>query len=214
MLIEKINLLSRLDSVSARILVNTLDKADHRGLLHGLCVAEIAYSIGEAFNHPRFTADELWLTGLMHDIGLIGIPKAITENKGKLTTRQRKYIQQHSKLSRFIIERMFDAPEMARAALCHHERYDGAGYPLGLSGEDIPFMARVISIADAYETMRSASWVLKKKSHNKALAELAAEAGSQFDPDIVKQIRLNPDPLYVSYEKARQLETKDILERF
>jgi len=210
---EKLNLLSRLDSVSTRFLINTLDKADPRGVEHAFCVAEVSYALGRILDHDRYSADELWLAGLVHDVGLLGIPKEITDKKGKLTNKQRKYMEQHTKLSKFIIDHLFEAPEISRAVLCHHERPDGKGYPLKLDAEDIPFMARVVAVADCYDAMRSAHWLLLKKSHNSAVAELRENAGAQFDRDVIKAFHLNHDPICVAYDKAQSMTVKELLKR-
>jgi len=211
--LEKMHILTRMDSVSARFLVNALDKADPRGLHHAFCVAEVSHALGTVLEHERFTPEEFWLAGLLHDIGLLGIPKKITDKRGKLTKVQKEYIKHHTKLSKFMVDNLFTAPEISQAVLCHHERTDGNGYPNGISGEDIPFMSRVVAIADSYDAMRSAAWLLKKRSHDNAVAELGDCAGTQFDPEIVKHFHLHHDPIYVAYEKAKSLSIKDVMRR-
>jgi HD-GYP domain-containing protein (c-di-GMP phosphodiesterase class II) len=208
---KKLQLLSRLDSVSTRFLINALDKADPRSLEHGLCVAEVSHALGDILDHPRYSASQLWLAGLFHDIGLLGVPKEITDKKGKLTKAQRRYVEQHPKLGKFLIGKMFNAPEIAEAILCHHERPDGKGYPMKFSGDEIPFMARVIAVADSYDTMRGADWLFKRKSHDDAVRELKKGVDKQFDRDVVKAFNLNHDPIYVSYEKAKSITIKQIL---
>lgn len=208
---SRISLLSRLDTVSTRFLINALDKADPRGLHHALCVAEVGYALAKRLKHDRFGPNEQWLAGLLHDIGHLGIPRAISEKRGKLTARERQYVQQHPKLGKFLCDRLFETPETSRAVLCHHERPDGKGYPAGLTGEAIPFMARVIAVVDAYDTMRSASWLLNFRSHDDALEELRNGAGSQFDPDVVRTFLKHENAVLVTYEAARKLKAEEIL---
>ncbi len=210
---EKIHLLSRLDSVSARFVLNTMDKADPRGLQHAFCVAEISHTLGQIIDDKECSLEDLWLAGLMHDIGLLGVPKEITDGKGKLNRFQRKYIEHHPKLSKFMIDHLFTSPRISHAVLCHHERIDGKGYPNRIAGDAIPLMARIISVADAYDSMRNAAWILKKRSHDNAVAELENCAGSQFDSTIVKQFHLHHDPIFVAYEKAQSLSIKAVLRR-
>ena len=209
--LEKMHILTRMDSVSARFLINTLDKADPRGLNHAFCVAEISHALGTILEHDRYSPEELWLAGLLHDIGLLGVPKEITDKKGKLTKTQKEYVKHHPKLSKFMVDNLFAAPAVSQAVLSHHERMDGKGYPSKISGEDIPFMARVVAVADAYDAMRSAAWLFKKKSHDSAVAELGDCVGTQFDPQIVKAFHLHHDPIYVAYEKAQSLSIKDVM---
>lgn len=164
--LEKIHLLTRMDSVSARFLINALDKADPQGLRHAFCVAEISYVLGTRLKKTTVSAEDLWLAGLLHDIGLLGVPKKITDKKGALSPAQRDYVKHHPQLSKYMVDHLFSSPGLSEAVLCHHERVDGKGYPNGRAGNAIPYMSRIIAVADAYDCMRSAGWLFTKKSHD------------------------------------------------
>lgn len=211
--LKKLNILSRLDSVSARFLINALDHADVRGLRHGFCVAEVCYALGRAADDQRSSPDELWLAGLLHDIGHLGLRKDITDKWGKLTKSERHYMEQHPKFSKFIVEHLFTAPDLAHAILCHHERPDGKGYPLKLAGNDVPFASRVIAIADAYDAMRTTGWLMGKKNHEQAMVELKAGASTQFDAALVNHFLRSQDSIQAFYNAAKNVKVVDMLAR-
>lgn len=213
MLLEKLHLISRFDSISARFFINILDKADPRCLQQALSVAEVSHALGKALKLEQHSPEEFWLTGLLHDIGILGIEKEITNKKGKLTKNERRYIEQHPKIGRFMVDKLFNSSEISQAVLHHHEHFDGTGYPKQLSGDGIPIMARVIAVADCYDAMRNAHWLFIKKSHEEAVSELKKCAGTQFDPEIVKLFNLNHDPIYIAYEKASSVSVKEVLSR-
>jgi HD-GYP domain-containing protein (c-di-GMP phosphodiesterase class II) len=127
------------------------------------------------------------LAGLLHDVGKIGIGDAILKKPGPLTDDEYRQMQAHSLLGYDIIS----AAELDTEAgwvLHHHERYDGAGYPAGLAGEEIPLASRVLAVADAFETMTGGRPYRSRLTIEAALAELHEHAGAQFDPDCVEAL--------------------------
>ena len=119
----------------------------------------------------------------MHDVGKIGIPDAIINKNGKLTDEEFAKIKRHPTVGREILSKISIDHELAIGASFHHERYDGKGYPFGLKGEEIPEMARIIAVADAYDAMAS------KRSYRDALPQqdiriqFEKGLGTQFDPE-------------------------------
>lgn len=155
-------------------------------LLHSVRVARYAVRVlnnhSEKNNHYNF----LYMAGLFHDIGKIHIPFSILNKKDKLTEEEFRIIQLHPKIGARLLKNLNYCSEIIEAVLYHHERWDGYGYPCGLQGKEIPFYSRILSVADAFEAMTSERPYKKALPQNLALEELRANAGTQFDPDIVR----------------------------
>jgi putative nucleotidyltransferase with HDIG domain len=122
---------------------------------------------------------------LLHDIGKIGIPAAILNKVGRLTTIERESIRDHPVLGYRMIEEFGFLKEAAEIVLCHHERFDGRGYPRGLAGEEVPLGARVFALADTLDAITSDRPYRRGRSFEKAFREIERSSGSQFDPRIV-----------------------------
>ena len=125
--------------------------------------------------------DQVYFAALLHDVGKIGVPDEVINKTGKLTSEEFQQIKQHPVLGYQILSSIKHSPNLSIGARYHHERYDGSGYPDGLSGTDIPEIARIIAVADAYDAMTS------NRSYRNALPqqvvrdEIAAGLGTQFD---------------------------------
>ena len=137
--------------------------------------------------------DLIALAGLLHDIGKIGIPESILDKPGKLTKEEYEIVKRHPEIGAEILSSIRQFEEVVPAIRHHHERYDGRGYPDGLKGEEIPVMARIIAVADAFDAMLSKRPYRDALSLNSAVKELQRNKGSQFDPQIV-DILLNIIP--------------------
>jgi putative nucleotidyltransferase with HDIG domain len=143
---------------------------------------EVAEELGlghENVQHTRYVA-------VLHDIGKIGIPDAILNKPGKLDEDEWESMRQHPRIGADIITRISGFEEVSAAILAHHERFDGRGYPSGLSGEDIPIEARIISAVDSYDAMTNDRPYRKALSHEEALDELSRNSGSQLDQKVVE----------------------------
>ena len=142
--------------------------------------AEIARRMGKTQDEVR----SVYIAGLLHDVGKIRIPNMIINKGGKLTAEEDDYIKLHPNAGYHILKDIDCVPHLAEGARFHHERYDGTGYPNGLAGEDIPEVARIIAVADAYDAMAS------NRSYRRALPqhvihdEIEKNKGTQFDPQI------------------------------
>ncbi len=126
---------------------------------------------------------------VLHDIGKIGIPDAILNKPAELTEEEWTFMRHHPKMGADIVGRISGFDAVTAAVLAHHERYDGRGYPAGLAGTEIPASARLIFAVDAYDAMTNDRPYRKALTHEQALSELEAGAGSQFDPEVVEALK-------------------------
>ena len=149
-------------------------------------VVENSIKIGERLSLPLSVMDELILVAKLHDIGKIGISESILLKSDNLTEEEFSIIKTHAEKGYRIIRAANHLESVAKGVLTHHERWDGNGYPLKLKGENIPLIARIVSVADAYDVMTSNSIYKKSLSKEEAIKELKKNSGKQFDPNIVK----------------------------
>lgn len=149
---------------------------------HSGRVAYYSRKIAKRAGYSEFRQEEIYMMGLLHDVGKIGVPNAIINKPSSLTDEEFAVIKKHPAMGAQILERIEEDPELTIAARYHHERFDGRGYPEGLSGFDIPEVARIIAVADAYDAMSSNRSYREKLSDDKIISELEAGKGTQFDP--------------------------------
>jgi HD-GYP domain-containing protein (c-di-GMP phosphodiesterase class II) len=153
---------------------------------HAERVARLALDLARAFE-PRLAHErELEYGFLLHDLGKIGIPDAILLKPGPLTDDERAVIRTHPGLGERIVSRITSLGGHARDVIaCHHERWDGAGYPAGLAGEEIPLSARIFALADSWDAMTNDRPYRAALSFETAAQEIEAGRGGQFDPELV-----------------------------
>lgn len=167
-------------------LSNTVEAKDYYTNGHSKRVAEYARTIAKRMGKSKEEQQEIYYAGLLHDVGKIRIPDRILSKPGKLTAEEFGCIKLHPIAGYHILKDISKNNRIADAAKWHHERYDGKGYPTGLRGEDIPEIARIIGVADAYDAMTSNRSYRPVMSQEKVRAEIEAGAGLQFDPGIAK----------------------------
>ena len=153
---------------------------------HAVRLGQYSKLIGEKMNLPQSSMDELELFSMLHDIGKIGIDDRILNKPGALTPDEWEIMKRHPEIGFVITMSSPDFSSISDYVLSHHERWDGTGYPLGLSGEEIPLLARILAIADAYDAMTSDRVYRKALSKEAALEEIGKNIGTQFDPYIAK----------------------------
>lgn len=166
-------------------LIKTLQVKNIESAEHTERVIKYSLAVGKKLNLDIETLEELGLVAKLHDIGKIGIPDDILLKPSKLTYDEFEIIKTHSEKGYRLIMTIPELSHIARGILTHHERYDGSGYPLGLSKNEIPLVSRIVSVVDAYDSMVNNGIYRKVKSKSEAIAELKKFAGSQFDPKIV-----------------------------
>ena len=180
---ERADQLMKLTEEMVQTLAKTIDAKDKYTNGHSFRVSEYAVKLAEKLGFGEEELLVLKREALLHDIGKIGIPDAVLNKPSRLTDDEFETIKNHTTIGKTILDGIDGMSSVADAAAYHHERYNGAGYPEGLGGKNIPAHARIISIADAFDAMRS-DRVYRKGMDDEAIrAELIKGAGKQFDPD-------------------------------
>jgi diguanylate cyclase (GGDEF)-like protein/putative nucleotidyltransferase with HDIG domain len=163
-----------------------IDAKDHYTQGHSQKVSAYSVMIAQALGLTTAEVEEIRLAGLLHDIGKVGIPEQILNKSGPLDATEWETMKTHTDLGARILEPLKPMVRIREMVRHHHEFYDGTGYPLRLEGQQIPHGARVIAIADAYDTITSERTYKKARSPEDAFAELERCAANQFDPQIVR----------------------------
>jgi HD-GYP domain-containing protein (c-di-GMP phosphodiesterase class II) len=179
-----------------------IDSKDSRGAGHSERVVELASIFGNVLGLSKDDQLKLRWAASVHDLGKVAIPTTIFNKVGKLTRDELNTVRMHAEFTDMILKTLSPCPlleEIADIASSHHERFDGAGYPKELAGEEIPVIARVLTIADAFEAMTSHRQFREALPLETAMKRLKLNAGSQFDPEIVYAIldycSSNPDSI-------------------
>lgn len=167
-------------------IVGAMEAKDNYTKNHSARVAVYATQLAERLGWDEKSLEEIYQTGILHDIGKIGIDDSVLKKHGALTAEEYEQIKQHPIIGESILQNMTMLPKIAVGAAGHHERYDGTGYPRGLRGKEIPLEARIIAIADAFDAMNSTRNYRKKMTPELILSELRRGSGTQFDPDLLK----------------------------
>jgi putative nucleotidyltransferase with HDIG domain len=168
--------------------VKAIEVKDPYTQQHSSRVTDLSLQLGEALGCSREELDILNFAGPLHDIGKIGIPDSILLKPGSLTDAEYEKIKEHPELGADIVGKLGMWDREQELIRCHHERYDGTGYPAGLKGDQIPLLARILSVADAYDAMASDRAYRKRMETEKVLNIIRNAANTQFDPDVVEAL--------------------------
>ena len=170
---------------SLETFAHAIDAKDQNTNGHSQRVAIYSAEIAKRMGMSDEEQEQIYYMGMLHDIGKIGIPDAILKKPGKLTEEEMQIIRNHPTIGGEILKDFTAIQGISDGARYHHERYDGNGYNEGLKGEEIPLAARIICVADSYDTMSSKRVYKELHEENYILSELDQCSGKQFDPQIV-----------------------------
>jgi putative nucleotidyltransferase with HDIG domain len=172
-----------LDTIAA--LAHAIEAKDGYTINH--CERMVGRAVGLALEMrlPRKEVENIRLGAILHDVGKIGIPDAVLNKPGRLTPEEYEIMKQHAAIGARIVQSVAALQPVVPIVRHHQERYDGSGYPDGLSGEAIPLGARIISVVDAYGAMTEDRVYRNALGHEKAIEELTTQSGRQFDPQVV-----------------------------
>ncbi len=198
----------RLFEQTATALVNAIEAKDVYSRGHSMRVAEYSRRIARQLGKSEEECNEIYYAGLLHDVGKIGISYPILTKKGRLTPQEYEQIKRHTTIGKQILSGISEYPYLSIAANSHHERYDGKGYPDKWKGNDIPEIARIISVADAYDAMSSNRSYRAALPQQMVREEIVKGAGTQFDPEIARAMQHLID-LDVDYEMRERAEVKE-----
>lgn len=169
-----------------RALINAIDAKDHYTCGHSDRVAEISRRLAQELDLPPKQCDEIYLSGLLHDVGKIGIPDRILQKEEQLTGEEFELLKQHPVIGYRVLKDLEEISYVLPGVLHHHESLDGTGYPDGLVGEEIALQARIISVADAFDAMTSDRPYRRGISLSEAEAVLRTNEGPQWDPNVLE----------------------------
>ena len=167
-------------------LVDAIDARDGYTATHSETVVQLSRALGERLALSAADLLELELAALFHDLGKLGIPDAILNKPSALDAHEQMVMRRHPEWGAAMLANVPGLQAVATIVRCHHERWDGSGYPSRLAGERIPIASRLVAVCDAYDAMTSDRCYREALPQASALAELGAGAGGQFDPALVE----------------------------
>ena len=179
---EKVEENERLSLHIIQALAASIDAKDTYTSGHSGRVAQYAKEIASRYGYDEDSQNNIYMMGLLHDVGKIGIRDSVINKQGKLTDEEYNEIKTHPVQGDRILKTIVEMPGLCTGARWHHERYDGKGYPDGLSGDSIPEAARIIAVADAYDAMSSRRSYRDVLPQVKIRQEIVDGRGTQFDP--------------------------------
>ena len=184
-------------------LADAIDAKDTYTHGHSGRVAEYSREIARRFGYTPKMQEEIYMMGLLHDVGKIGVPDGVINKPGALTDEEFEKIKNHPVMGARILKNITEMPKLVTGARWHHERYNGKGYPDGLAGEDIPEEARIIAVADAYDAMTSNRSYRGLIPQDRVRSEIEKGSGSQFDPQFaaIMLAMIEEDKDYEMHEK-------------
>jgi ribonuclease P protein subunit RPR2 len=187
--------LSRSYAATVRALAGAVEARDAYTGKHAERVAAYGIELARALGMARPEAPEIEFGFLLHDIGKVAIPDRILYKPGSLSDEERELMNRHPVIGAEIVSGIEFLTEAAEVVRSHHERWDGRGYPDGLAGEDIPLAARVFAVADVLDALTSDRPYRPASPLSTAREMICAEAGRQFDPQVVEAFRAVPDSI-------------------
>jgi putative nucleotidyltransferase with HDIG domain len=192
--------------------VNMIEQRDTYTAGHTERVARYCQKIAKAMGVSREVREKLGQAAILHDIGKIATPDSVLLKPGKLSSLDYDLIKLHATAGYEILSNIVMYKDLAEIIRHHHERHDGKGYPAGLKGDEIPFLSRIMTVADAFDAMTTNRIYKPRKQIAEALAEIASLAGSQFNPEVVavaiKALAETIPPISVTQAPTSDIEKK------
>jgi HD-GYP domain-containing protein (c-di-GMP phosphodiesterase class II) len=182
-----------------RSLTSAVDAKDAYTCGHSERVAMLSRRLAVEMSLPEEHVQRIYMAGIIHDVGKIGVPEAVLHKTGKLTAEEFEQMKKHPQIGARILADIKQIQDLIPGVLHHHERYDGKGYPVGLSGQKIPLMGRIICVADCFDAMTSNRTYRRALPLEVALIEVRRCAGTQFDPELAEAF------LRIPQQELRQL---------
>ena len=191
-------------------LTSAVDAKDAYTCGHSERVALLSRNLAQQVGLSADDVEQIYMAGLLHDVGKIGVPESVLQKAGRLTAEEFEHMKRHPEVGARILQDVKQLKPIIPGVLHHHERYDGKGYPHGLSGERIPLMGRIICLADCFDAMTSNRTYRRALPIEVALGEIRRCSGTQFDPALAEAfLRTTPDALRELLrdhkERAKQL---------
>ncbi len=199
--------LRQLNDEAQRALIVALDARERETKQHSVRVSLYAAHLAQQMGLPFSRIEEIRAGALLHDIGKIGIPDSILNKPAALDDEEWAQMRKHPMIGYGIVQGLIGSGEGAEVVLCHHERYDGSGYPSGLRGAQIPLGARIFAVVDAYDALTSTRPYRERVSHWEALHEILRGSRSHFDPDVVTKFVKIPEERWAEFA----LSAKEII---
>ncbi len=189
-----------------RSLAGAIDAKDTYTNGHSSRVAEYSKEIARRYGYSMKEQSDIFIIGLLHDVGKIGVPDSVINKPGALSDEEFEYIKRHPVIGSQILKNINEMPKLSIGARWHHERYDGSGYPDGLAGEEIPEEARIIAVADAYDAMSSNRSYRNSMPQEKIRLEIERGSGTQFDPRFAEIMlkMIDEDKSYTMRERGME----------
>lgn len=193
-----------------RALTSAIDAKDPYTCGHSDRVARVSVRLAEQLGCDAKTQNTIYLSGLLHDIGKIGIDDNVLRKPGKLTEAEYEHIKLHPELGYKILRDLKQLDQVLPVVLHHHESWDGTGYPHNLAGEEIPFLARIVAVADSFDAMSSDRPYRKGMPYERLEEILRNGAGHQWDPEVVKAFLDSKEEILEIARKEREALTLDM----
>jgi HD-GYP domain-containing protein (c-di-GMP phosphodiesterase class II) len=167
-------------------LTSAVDAKDAYTCGHSERVAMVSKMLAQEVGLTEHEVDRIYMAGLLHDVGKIGVPESVLQKPGRLTVEEFEQMKRHPVIGAHILQDVKQIKDIIPGVLHHHERFDGKGYPSGLAGRDIPLMGRLICLADCFDAMTTTRTYRQAMPLEAALADIRRCAGTQFDPSLTE----------------------------
>lgn len=187
------------------VMSKTIDAKDKYTIGHSVRVAQYSKMLAEKMGLSKDEQDQIFTMGMLHDLGKVAVPNSIINKPGKLTDEEFAIIKSHPSKGYDILSKVKLLPNLADGARWHHERIDGRGYPDHLTGEEIPYLSRIICVADAYDAMTSYRSYRGVMAQDKVREQIVNGLGTQFDFEIgQKMIEIIDEDVNYELHEIRQ----------